>query len=147
MIPSGRGFTVLAGAAAIAVVAVTSWSLASRQTAAPSSVAVAVTARPVAPAVHGWLTYDRAGGQAMLAVTGLPGAGQVTGRDGVYEVWFIRPDGSTQPAGYLSQSPDGTWTAALRGDMSGYSAVAATAEPLGGSRSPTGPEVLQAPLS
>ena len=144
-VPAARGFTVLAAAAVVAVIAVTSWSVINKQSAAPVAVSLAATAS--APRAHGQLVYDRGGTQAVLTVTGLPAPATIASRDAVYEVWLVRPDGAAVAAAYLSQEPDGNWSAAVYGDMSKYSIVAATAEPPGGSPTPSGVRVIQAPLN
>ncbi|HEX4754846.1 MAG TPA: anti-sigma factor [Candidatus Dormibacteraeota bacterium] len=146
-VPAGRGFTVLAGAAAVAVVAVSAWALAGRQPSLQRSASVAVGGMPAAPGAHGQLVMDRADGQAVLTVTGLPGPPQVAGGSGVYEVWLIPAGGSPVPAAFLTRAPDGTWTAAIHGDVGSYATLAATAEPPGGSSAPTGPRVLEASLT
>lgn len=146
-LPAARGFTLAAGAAAVALVGLTTWSIAGRQNATPASLAVALTHTPAAPDAHGQLVYDKADSQAVLTVSGLPGPARVGGGASVYEVWLVRADGSTTPAAFLTQAPDGSWTAAMHGDMAGYTTVAATVEPPGGSKAPTGVEVLQASLT
>ena len=150
-VPSGRGFTALGAAAAVAVIAVSSWAVVSRQGApAPppsQTVAVAITAMQLAPKAHGQLVLDRANHQAVLTVTGLPGPSRVSGGDSVYEVWLMPPSGPPVPGAFLTKAPDGTWEALLRGDMSAYASIAATVEPSGGSSVPTGAEVLEAPIA
>lgn len=148
-IPTGRGFTALAGAAALAVVAVGSWTYVTRQNPAPTAVAVPLTVMLTGAHAHGQLLYYRGGNQAVLTVSGLPGPVEVAGGSAVYEVWLVRADGSTVAAAFLTQDPDGTWSAALHRDagMSGFATVAATIEPPGGSKVPTGAEVLHAPLN
>jgi anti-sigma-K factor RskA len=146
-VPTGRGFTVLAGAAAVAVVAVVALALAGHQPALQRSVSVAVSGMPAAPGAHGQLVMDRADGEAVLTVTGLPDPPQVSGGSGVYEVWLVPAGGSPVAAAFLTKAPDGTWTAAIHGDVSSYTTMAATAEPPGGSSMPTGPKVLEASLT
>jgi anti-sigma-K factor RskA len=145
-VPAARGFTVLAAASVVAVVALTTWSLTARQGAVPAPVAVTVAATGSAPQAHGELVYDRGGTQAVLTVSGLPPPGSIARGDSVYEVWLVRPGVAPVAAAYLSQEPDGTWRAALHGDISTYSAVAATVEPPGGSSAPTGARVIQASI-
>jgi anti-sigma-K factor RskA len=145
-VPAARGFTMLAAAAVVAVVALTAWSLIARQGTGPMPVAVTVAATASAPGAHGELVYARDGTQAVLTVSGLPPPASIAKGDAVYEVWLVRPGGLAVAAAYLSQEPDGTWRAALHGDMSTYSAVAATVEPPGGSPAPTGARVIQASL-
>jgi anti-sigma-K factor RskA len=146
-VPSARGFTVLAAAAVVAVIAVTAWTVSNRQNAGGARVAVTVAGTAAAPAVHGQLVYDRGGTAAVLTVAGLPAPATIARGDAVYEVWLVRADGAAVAAAFLSQQPDGSWSAALNGDLTRYSAVAATVEPAGGSRSPTGPRVIEAVLS
>jgi anti-sigma-K factor RskA len=146
-VPSARGFTVLAAAAVVAVIAITAWSVSNRQNAVPAPVAVTVAGTATAPAAHGQVVYDRGGTAAVLTVAGLPAPATIARGDAVYEVWLVRPDGAAVAAAFLSQEPDGSWRAALNGDLTRYSAVAATVEPPGGSPSPTGARVIQAVLS
>jgi anti-sigma-K factor RskA len=146
-LPASRGFTVAAAAAAVAVIALASWRVSSGQPAAPASVAVALAATQAAPHAHGVLTYDRGSSVAVLTATGLPSPSSVVPGRAVYEVWLIRSNGSAVPAAYLSHNPDGTWSAAVHGDMTAYSSVAATPEPAGGSTTPTGAKVIQGSLN
>jgi anti-sigma-K factor RskA len=146
-LPGGRGFTVLAAGAMAALIAVTSWSVISRQSSAPAAVTVPLAATASAPQARGQLVYQRGGGEAVLTVTGLPPPVTLAGGGAVYEVWLVRPDGSAVAAAYLSHQPDGTWSAAVPGDMSRYSKVAATVEPPGGSSAPSGVRVIQATLT
>ncbi|MGH7722784.1 MAG: anti-sigma factor domain-containing protein [Candidatus Dormibacteria bacterium] len=143
-VPAARGFTVVAAAAAAAVIGVTSWSVASRST-APSPVAVSLTATSAVPGAHGQLVYDRGSNQAVITVTGLPAPARIGG--GTYEVWLVRPGGAAVAAAFLSREPDGSWGAAVHGDISKYAAVAATVEPAGGSPAPSGSRVVQATLT
>jgi anti-sigma-K factor RskA len=145
-VPASRGLTAAAAAAAVLVIGLSSWAVASRQNGSPPTVAVTLAAGQAAPHAHAQLTYQRGGGEAVLTATGLPSPGTIVARASVYEVWLIRPDGSAVAAGYLSHDPDGAWTAAIPGDVTGYSAVAATPEPAGGSPAPTGARVIQGSL-
>ena len=146
-VPASRPLTVAAAALAVAVIAVSSWAVATRPNGAPASVEVALAASQVAPSAHGQLTFQRGSGEALLTASGLPSPGTVTARASVYEVWLIRSNGSAVGAAFLSQAPDGTWSAVVGGDMSAYTAVAATAEPAGGSRAPSGAPVIEGSLS
>ncbi len=146
-LPVSRGFTVAAAAAAVAVIGLATWGATSRHTTTPTTVAVALASTPVAPNAHGELTWDRGSNKAVLTATGLPSPGSVVAGHSVYEVWLIRANGSAVGAAYLTQGPDGTWSAAIHGDMATYSAVAATPEPPGGSPKPTGARVIQGSLS
>lgn len=146
-VPVNRGFTVLAAAAGAAVIGFGSWIVGGRQGSTPASRTIAVTGMQAAPHASGQLILERTDNEAVLTATGLPGPAQVAGGSAVYEVWLIRADHTAVAAAFLSQAPDGSWSAAMHGDMSAYSTVAATVEPAGGSVAPTGPEVLQAGLT
>lgn len=145
-VPTARGFTVLAAAAVVVAIAATSWALVNRQ-GAPTPVAVSLAATPSAPSAHGQLVYDTGSTQAVLTVTGLPAPQSITAGGAVYEVWLVRPNGTAVAAAYLNQQPDGTWRAAVHGNISGYSAVAATVEPAGGSSAPSGVRVIEGTLT
>jgi anti-sigma-K factor RskA len=145
-IPTARGFTVAAAAGVVLAIAATSWAAVNRQM-APVPVAVPIAAGAPAPGAHGQVVYERGGTLAVLSVTGLPAPSSIVPGGGVYEVWLVPTHGVPVAAAYLNQQPDGTWRAAVQSDVSGYSAIAATVEPAGGSRSPTGVRVLQAALS
>jgi anti-sigma-K factor RskA len=142
-IPRSRGFTVLAAAAVVVAIAATSWSVINSQ---DTPIAVPLAATALAPTAHGQLLYDRGSG-GVLTVTGLPSPSTVAKGGGVYEVWLVPADGAPVPAAYLSQQPDGTWSAAVNGNVSSYSAIAATVEPAGGSRTPSAVRVFQAALT
>ncbi len=146
-VPASRGMTVAAGAAAVALIGLSAWAVAGRQNGSPAQVAVALAAGQAAPQAHAQLTYQRGSGEAVLTATGLPSPTSIATRAAVYEVWLIRPDGTAVPAAYLTQGPDGTWSAAIRADITAYTAVAATPEPAGGSPAPTGAKVIQGSLS
>jgi anti-sigma-K factor RskA len=143
-IPRSRGFTVLAAAAVVVAIAATSWTVINSQ---DTQVAVPLAATALTPTAHGQLVYDRGGSGGVLTVTGLPPPSTVATGGGVYEVWLVPPAGAPVPAAYLSQQPDGTWSAAVNGNISSYSAVAATVEPAGGSRTPSAVRVFQAALN
>ncbi len=78
---------------------------------------------------------------AYLRVIGLPppAAGHV------YEAWIGRGRGVT-PAGLMTSSSDGRAVVQLSGSLSRASAVMVTVEPAGGSRLPTTPPLIVAPL-
>jgi anti-sigma-K factor RskA len=81
-------------------------------------------------------------GRAELLVNGMP---QVPPRH-TYEVWVQR-GGAPQPTDALfSVSSSGGATVAVPGSISGVRAVLVTAEPLGGSRTPTSSPVIVARL-
>jgi anti-sigma-K factor RskA len=137
-LPSGRGFTAggaLAAAAAVALLVVA----VARGGGGPVSSPVRGTVGELT--VQGSLTYYRQTQTAVLSVHGLTAQPSQ-----VYEVWLVRSSNSVTPAGYLTEQPDGSWSVAIHGSLSGYSAVAATVEPSGGSPTPTGRQVLAGTL-
>lgn len=144
-VPASRAMTVTAAAAAVVLIGLSSWAVASRQNGS-ATVAVALAASPAAPHAQAELTYQRGSGEAVLTASGLPSPSTIVPRAAVYEVWLIRSNGSAVAAAYLSKDPDGTWSAAIHGDPSAYSTVAATPEPAGGSPAPTGARVIQGSL-
>jgi anti-sigma factor RsiW len=84
-------------------------------------------------------------GEAMLVASGLP----APPRGRVYQVWVKRPhspDPEPTDALFLP-SRDGSAAAAVPGAASGLEAVLVTHEPAGGSRAPTRPPLLTAPIS
>ena len=82
------------------------------------------------------------GGRAELLVDGMP---QVPARH-TYQVWVQRR-GAPQPTDALfSVSRSGGATVAVPGSIAGVKAVLVTAEPLGGSRTPTLPVLIDARL-
>lgn len=147
VLPASRGLTMAAAGAAVVLIGLSSWALATRGASSSGPVAVALSATLAAPQAHGELTWDRSGDQAVITVSGLPSPAALARNDAVYEVWLIRSNGTVLPATYLTRNPDGTWSAALRADVSAYSGVAATAEPEGGSMAPTGAKVFTGSLS
>ena len=96
------------------------------------------------PGVRGTLTYYTQQQQAVMTVSGLQSLGSVAGAPApVYEVWLVKPNGTAVGAAFLEQSPATTsWTTVIHADLSHFAAVAATTEPAGGSRQPTGPQLL-----
>ena len=81
-------------------------------------------------------------GRGELVVDGMP---QVPPR-GTYEVWVQR-SGEPQPTDALfSVSGAGAATVAVPGSLAGVRRVLVTAEPLGGTRTPTSPPVIVARL-
>lgn len=145
LVPSHRLITVAAVAAAVALAV-----LGARAAIGPANPAgaqsVALVATATSSGAHGQLVYTPAARQGVLTVEGLtpPRVGNAAG---VYEVWLIRRDGSASAAAFLTQSPDGDWTAAVHGDMSAFISVAATVEPSGGSLVPTGAKVVVGSLA
>ena len=140
-VPAGRGLTLGGAAAALAAVGLLVWAAGPGRgggTPAPESVAVRSTV--IGSPLQGSLTWYPSTQTSVLSVHGL---GQQPGR--VYEVWLVRPSNAVTAAGYLTEQPDGSWTAAIRGSIAGYSSVAATSEPDGGS--PTGTPTTQPVLT
>jgi anti-sigma-K factor RskA len=138
-VPSGRGFTLAGAAAALAALGIGVWAAGpghARTSAAPVlSTPVRGTLEDLS--VRGSFTWFPQSGTAVLSVRGL---GQPGSR--VYEVWLVRPSNTVTAVGFLTREPDGSWTAAMHATVEGYSAVAATLEPQGGSPRPTGQQVL-----
>ena len=89
----------------------------------------------------GLLVQSRNGGPAYLVVDAPPPGG---GR--VYQAWFI-VQGQPASAGVFGGSTSGPQVIRLSSSASGAQAVAVTIEPSGGSRTPTGPKVMQQNLS
>ncbi len=99
-----------------------------------------VRAQVLAPGASASLRVS--GGRAELLVNGMP---QVPARR-TYQVWVQR-GGAPQPTDALfSVSGSGGATVAVPGSISGVRAVLVTAEPLGGSRTPTLPALIVARL-
>ncbi len=99
-----------------------------------------VRAQVLAPGASASLRV--AGGRAELLVNGMP---QVPARR-TYQVWVQR-GGAPQPTDALfSVSGSGGATVAVPGSIAGVRAVLVTAEPLGGSRTPTLPALIVARL-
>lgn len=101
------------------------------------------------PGVHGTLTYYSDSQQAVLSVSGLPALVSVAGAaPQVYEVWLVRAGGAASGAAFLEQSPSTTtWSTVIHADLAHVVAVAATAEPAGGSPQPTGAQLLTAQVT
>jgi Anti-sigma-K factor rskA, C-terminal/Putative zinc-finger len=135
---SPRRWTVGAVAALAAVaIALAVIALASSGGGAGSRV---VHAQVLARGASAWLRIS--GGRGELLVNGMP---QVPPRR-TYQVWVQRA-GAPQPTDALfSVSGSGGATVAVPGSISGVRAVLVTAEPLGGSRTPTSPAVIVARL-
>lgn len=136
-IPAARGLTVAGATVALAAVALLVWAVGPGRSGA-TAVVSPVHATLGEPAVQGAFTWYPQTQTAVLSVRGLA----APEGDRVYEVWLVRPSNAPTAAGYLTEQPDGSWSAAIRGSISGYSTVAATVEPRGGSRVPTTAPVL-----
>jgi anti-sigma-K factor RskA len=139
-LPVSRTFTLVAGAAVVAAIALAAWGVSRGATAQASYQVSGTTADPNA---RGTLVYDPNVQTSTLVVHGLPGPDAAGGGDHVYEVWLIPANGPASPAGFLTLQPDGsTWVAVLNGAVPAYHTVAVTVEPPGGSATPTGIEVI-----
>ena len=86
-------------------------------------------------------TLEREGDSATLHVERMPRLA----RDRVYEVWVQRDD-TLVPRSIFVLDRSGGAEAAVPGPLEGAEAVYVTAEPRGGSREPTSPPLLKAPL-
>jgi anti-sigma-K factor RskA len=146
-VPASRGITAAGALVTAAAVAGTVVAVATRPAPAPPVSVVQSCGLTAQPAACGTLRYDASAHQAVLTVTGLPDV-VVGGRPTAsYEVWLVRSNRSVVPASFLTLGPDGrTYSAAMSGDLSQFTAVATTREAFGGASSPTGPEVLRLDL-
>ena len=148
-IPQGRSLTLVGAAAAIAAVVLGVWG--AGRGAPPASQTqpevFTVVATTTDQAAHGTLTYYQASHESIVMVAGLPDQTAVGTRPpDVYELWLINAQGATAAA-YLTLSPlTHTWDAAINGDMSRFTSMAATSEPAGGSSQPTGPQLFSVSL-
>jgi len=148
-IPRARAYAVVA-VGAVAAAVVLGVVTATRSNPAPAQAETfAVIPATAYPAASGELVYDPATTSSVLTVHGLPdlaSAGTQAGR--VYEVWLIPAGGQPVPAAFLSPPPMGAnWTAVLTGDVLRYRSVAATVEPAGGTRVPTGAQMFSISLA
>ncbi|MBV8527263.1 MAG: anti-sigma factor, partial [Candidatus Dormibacteraeota bacterium] len=113
-----------------------------------STTAYTVVGTTSAPGVQGTLTYDSSAQQAVMTVTGLPALTATADTPPrVYEVWLVGGNGASGVA-FLTESPlNHSWSTVIHTDLSQYTAVAATAEPYGGSLQPTSPQLLSVQLT
>lgn len=77
------------------------------------------------------VTHSPREGRAVIVTADMPPAPD----DKVYELWLIKPEGTTVPAGLMPKKADQTFL--LEGDASDATAAAITVEPAGGSEQPT----------
>lgn len=137
-IPANRVITVIAAGAVAAAVAVAIWGVAGRGS-PPAPVSYVVSGGTSQPSVTGTLAVDAAQTQSILTVHGLA----ALPRSQVYEVWLIPAHGAPKGVAFLTPDPSGgVWTAVVNGSLAGYTGIAATNEPSGGSPGPTGAQVL-----
>ncbi|MGH2955178.1 MAG: anti-sigma factor domain-containing protein [Solirubrobacterales bacterium] len=100
-----------------------------------------VEARPLTGDPNVSATLERRGDSATLHVHELPGLPPSK----VYEVWVER-GGVMEPSTLFVVGKDGSGRAAVPGPLEGAERVLVTAEPRGGSQSPTSPPLLAATL-
>ena len=144
-IPQGRAFTIAAAGAAVAAVVLGVWGASRGAPTAPRTYSVVGTTSD--PGVHGSLTYYASTADAVISVTGLPQPTAEAGSPAVYELWLIPSSGPPRGAAFLAESPlTGVWSGSINADLAPYVAIAATAEPSGGSPKPTGMQVLSVQL-
>ncbi len=145
-LPRRRVYTIATTVVAVAAIIVAIVALV-RPT-GDSTTSYTVVGTTSAPGVQGTLTYDSTTQQTVLTVAGLPSLA-TTGdtRPQVYEVWLVGNNGANGVA-FLTQSPlNHSWSTVFHTDLSQYTAVAATAEPYGGSLQPTSPQLLSVQLT
>ena len=140
-LPRRRAFSLAAGAMAAALAVVLAVVLHPAQSPVHTYPVFGTTS---APAVRGTLTYYSDSQQAVMSVSGLPALVSIAGAPPqVYEVWLVRAGGAALGVAFLEQSPTTTsWSTVMHADLAHVVAVAATAEPAGGSPQPTGPQLL-----
>lgn len=83
------------------------------------------------------------GGHAELSIAGMPQS--APGR--VYEVWIKRGGAPLPTDALFTVAADGAATVGVPGGVSGVREVLVTSEPRGGSRAPTSPVLIDAPVS
>lgn len=146
-LPRRRVYTIATSLVAIAAIIVAIVAL--LRPTGDSTTAYTVVGTTSAPGVQGTLTYDRTAQQAVMTVTGLPALAATgdTQQPRVYEVWLVGGNGASGVA-FLSESPlNHSWSTVIHTDLSQYTAIAATAEPYGGSLQPTTPQLLSVQLT
>jgi anti-sigma-K factor RskA len=96
------------------------------------------------PASASGTLYLTATGSGVLEVVNLPASGQGT----VYQLWFVPPDdGPLLPGATFTVDADGTGFALVAADTGAFKGVSISAEPEGGSETPTGPLLLSGATS
>jgi anti-sigma-K factor RskA len=138
-IPSSRAVTAVGAVAVVAAIAFGIWGAAGRS-GSPALVDYNVSGTTAT----GTLEVPSTGTAAVLTVKGL----QALPATEVYEVWLIPPKGSAKGVAFLSPGLHGAgWTAVVPGSITGYTSIAATVEPAGGSAVPSNTEVLSGQLA
>jgi hypothetical protein len=130
-------------------VALAAWSFDAPSGASSVAVRVPACGSATAPSATCLIVYDKVAHQSVLTVEGLAAPAVVAGAAlQTYELWLIPPSGLPTPAGFLTARPGSTeWSAAILVDLSGYSALATTAESAPrGVLTPQGPEILRVSL-
>jgi anti-sigma-K factor RskA len=137
-IPANRAITVVGAAALAAAVVIAIWGMAGRGP-TPAPVSYVVSGGTSQQSVTGTLAVDATRTQSVLTVHGLA----ALPRTEVYEVWLIPGHGAPKGVAFLTPDPSGSvWTAVVNRSLAGYTTIAATNEPTGGSTGPTGSQVL-----
>jgi anti-sigma-K factor RskA len=137
-IPANRAITVVAAAALATAIVLAVWGV-TGQRSVPAPISYVVSGGTSQQSVSGTIAVDAATRQAILTVHGLA----PLPRTEVYEVWLIPAHGPPKGVAFLAPSPSsGAWTAVVNGSLDGYTTIAATNEPIGGSPGPTGSQVL-----
>jgi anti-sigma-K factor RskA len=138
-IPTNRAFTVVGAVAVVAAIAFGIWGAAGRS-GSPAAAAYMVSGTTA----KGTLEVPSTGTAAVLTVNGL----QALPATEVYEVWLIPSKGSPKGVAFLSPGLHGAaWTAVVPGGITGFTSIAATVEPAGGSPVPSNTEVLSGQLA
>ena len=132
-------FTAIGAVAVVAAIVVGIYAVAGR-----NATSTSVTYTVSGTTATGTLSVDTTARQAVLTVKGL----SALPSSEVYEVWLIPPHGAPKGAAFLSPGlGGGPWTAVMGGSMAGYTSIAATVEPAGGSPTPSNTEVLSGQLT
>jgi anti-sigma-K factor RskA len=149
-----RPVMLFAGMAAAAVLAVASGAIVTRALNGDSGGAPLegisgserfnLEASAEAPGAGGVLAVNPVSRGVVLSVRGLP---QLDHQ--VYQLWFIRPDGSRMSGDTFAvdERGNGMHTAALPANIGEFVGAGVTIEPEGGSQKPTGDNVLRARFS
>jgi anti-sigma-K factor RskA len=148
-IPASRALSLAGAAALAAATGIIVWvNTGGRPATVAHEISYRVMGTTADPKVSGTLSFDPTRSISELTVRGLPQLSvNATDAPRVYEVWLIPKGGEPVPAGFLSLQPSGEmWTAVLTTDIRKYQTVAASIEPYGGSRTPTGTPILSGQL-
>ena len=138
-LPALRPAFALGAAAVLAAGVAVGYGISDGGGASPPTVAVNEVEGLGSNEIEG--TLARQGDLATLRLDGMP----KLRRDQVYEVWIDR-DGKLEPSTLFVANAEREATAAISGDLAGADRVLVTAEPRGGSQTPTGAPLLKAAL-